>query len=1018
MNGLLQKKCLIKFILNQGFMKKQFSFYKILFLFLGLGFFISASAQEVSVTGTVTDAETGDPLPGVTVVIQGTQQGTITQVDGTYNVSVPEDAILAFSFIGYNSQEISVAGQNQIDVALEPATLGLDEVVVIGYGSVKKEDLTGSVTAVDASKLNKGLATSPSDLISGKIAGVSVVSSGGAPGAGSMIRIRGGSSMSATNDPLIVIDGVPVDNASGVSGMSDPLSSIHPNDIATFTVLKDASATAIYGSRASNGVIIITTKEGRKGEMRIAYDGNFSVSTDKGTVDVMNAENFRQYVTNLYGSDSEQAQALGDASTDWQDQIFQTALSTDHNISFSGDFKNIPYRVSVGYTNEEGILKTSNMERTTGSLNVSPKFLNDRLSVKLNVKGVYNTNSFADQGAIGSATQFDPTQPVYSDSPYGNGYYMSLKEDGTPIDIGLANPVAVLDQREDESVVYRSIGNVQLDYEFLALDGLKANLNVGYDVSESDGDVFVQDNSPMSYVWGTYKSGWGENRDYYQLKRNYLLDFYLNYNKEVNNHHFDVMGGYSWQKFYREENNKYPYSEAMAQQEGAEFYKDGDDYSTEAYVISFFGRLNYNFMQKYLFTFTLRNDGSSRFSPDNQWGLFPSAALAWKISNESFLSGSDVLSDLKLRLSYGITGQQSLGQGDYPWMGRYNYSNAGANYFFGDSMVRLLRPVAFDENLKWEETTTYNIGLDYGFLDNRVSGTLDFYYRETEDLLNTVAIPAGTNFSNQLLTNVGELTNRGFEFSVTGRPIVGKDLSWNLSYNIAYNENEIKKLTVNDDPDYEGVIYGGIDGGTGNNILIHQVGNPAGSFYVFEQVYDEEGRPVEGAYVDQNDDGVITEKDRIAYKKSAPDFTMGLSSQLNYKNWDFNFSLRAHLGNYAYNNVQSNRESYNTTYDPSGFLKNRLNSALYTDFENVRYRSSYYIQEASFLKMDNISLGYTFEDLGLWKENQRARVSFTVENPFVVTDYDGLDPEFGNDGIDNNIYPNPRIFILGLSFNF
>ncbi|SFE40862.1 SusC/RagA family TonB-linked outer membrane protein [Thermophagus xiamenensis] len=999
-------------------MKKQFNFFKILFLLIGLGIYTGATAQERMVTGIVTDADTGGPLPGVTVVKKGTFEGVITQVDGTYSIEVTPNDVLVFSFVGYKSIEEPVGDREVINVALAPDVLGLEEVVVIGYGTVKKEDLTGSVTAVDASKLNRGLATSPSDLISGKVAGVSVVSSGGAPGAGATIRIRGGSSMSASNDPLIVIDGVPVDNSTGINGMADPLSSIHPNDIKTFTVLKDASATAIYGSRASNGVIIITTKEGSKGKMRVSYNGNFAVSTKRGTVDVMGADEFRQYVTDLFGAGSEQVAALGDYSTDWQEEIFQTALSTDHNISFSGSLKDIPYRVSVGYTSEEGILKTSKMERTTGALNLSPKFLDNRLSVKLNVKGVYNTNRFADTGAIGSATQFDPTQPIYADSPYGNGYYMSLKEDGTPIDIGLANPVAVLEQKEDESTVYRSIGNAQIDYKFLFLDGLNANLNVGYDVSKSDGDVIYADNSPMSYVWGNNKAGWGENSSYSQTKENYLLDFYLNYNRDFAAHHFDVMGGYSWQKFYRDEENEYPYSAEKALETDEEFYKDGYDYSTESYVISFFGRLNYNYAQKYFVTFSLRNDGSSRFSPDNQWGLFPSAALAWKISNESFLEGSDVVSDLKLRLSYGVTGQQSLGQGDYPWMGRYSYSTAGANYYFGDTIVRLLRPLAYDENLKWEETTTYNVGVDYGFLGNRISGTLDFYYRETEDLLNTVAIPAGTNFSNQLLTNVGELTNKGVEFSITGRPLAEKDFSWILSYNIAYNKNEIKKLTINDDPDYVGVEHGGIDGGTGNNILIHQVGQPAGSFYVFEQVYDESGKPVEGAYVDQNGDGEITEQDRIAYKKADPDFIMGLSSQLNYKNWDFNFSLRSHIGNYAYNNVQSNREAHNTIYDPSGFLKNRVTSAKYTDFENVRYRSSYYVQEASFLKMDNISLGYTFDNLGLWGKEQMARVSFTVENPFVITDYDGLDPEFGNDGIDNNIYPNPRVFIIGLSLNF
>lgn len=1000
-------------------MKKMLFKQKFLLLLLGCLIPLGVYAQEVAVSGKITDAGDGMGLPGVTVVVKGTHTGTITSATGEYNIRVNAGDVLQFSFIGFNAVERTVeAGVTIIDVAMTSSVFGMDEVVVIGYGSVRKEDLTGSVTAIDATKLNKGLATSPSDLLAGKIAGVSVTSDGGAPGAGASIRIRGGSSMSASNDPLIVIDGVPVDNSSGINGMANPLASIHSNDIETFTVLKDASATAIYGSRASNGVIIITTKKGAKGDLKVSYDGSVSVSTKTGTVDVMSGDVFRSYVTDLFGDGSDQVAALGAASTDWQEEIFRTTISSDHNVGFSGAAKEVPFRISLGYTNQEGILKTSAMERTTASLNLNPKLFEDRLNVQVSLKGTYSKSSFADHGSIGSATQFDPTQPVYAQNIYGNGYYMSLKEDGTPIDIGLANPLAVLEERSDNADVYRSIGNLQLDYAFDFIAGLKANLNLGYDISESEGDVVVNDNSPMSWVWGNYKSGWGDNRTYSQTKRNTLLDFYLNYNKEVAAHRIDVMGGYSWQRFFREEDNIYPYSPESAENFGEEFYRDMDDYSTESYIVSFFGRLNYSLMNKYLLTFTLRNDGSSRFSPDNQWGLFPSVALAWRLNNESFMMGQELFSDLKVRLGYGVTGQQSLGQGDYPWMARYSYSQAGANYYFGDTKIPLIRPVAYDENLKWEETTTYNIGLDFGILNNRITGALDVYQRETVDLLNTVAIAAGTNFSNQLLTNVGELTNKGFEFSVTGRPLVGENFNWILNYNIAYNENEITKLTINDDPNYSGVIHGGIDGGTGTNIKIHSLNNPAGSFYVYEQIYDEAGKPIEGAYVDQNKDGAINEEDLIIYKKSSPDITMGFSSQLNYRSWDFNFSLRANLGNYAYNNIQSNREAINGIYDPSGFLKNKVNSAIYTNFEQPRYLSSYYIQEASFLRMDNVSLGYTFDDLGIWREDQRGRISFTVQNPFVITDYKGLDPEFSNDGIDNNIYPHPRVFILGLSLNF
>ena len=987
----------------------------------GLLMILSANAQtgtQINVSGSVTDVN-GEPLIGVNILVEGTSTGTVTDYDGNFQLRVPADAVLNISYIGYRPQQVAVNNSTTIQIVLVEDTELLDELVVIGYGTVRKDDATGSVVAVDATKLNRGLATSPSDLLAGQVAGLSVVSAGGAPGSSSSIRIRGGSSMSASNDPLIVIDGVPVDNATGVSGMANPLSTINSNDIETFTVLKDASATAIYGSRASNGVIIITTKKGKSGKLQMAYNGNFSVSTRTGAVDVMDAPTFRNYVVNSFGADSQQAAALGNSETNWQDQIFRTAVSTDHNISLSGSAgEKLPYRISLGYTNENGILKTSNLERYTGSINLSPSFLDGQLRVQLNARGMYNTNRFADQGAINSATQFDPTMPVYdtTGSPYGNGYHMTLKADGTPIDIALANPLAILMQRQDNSKVMRSIGNMQVDYNMPFLDGLRANLNVGYDISDSNGDVMVEDNSPMSYTWGSYKSGWGENSNYSQYKLNTLLDFYLNYVKEAGAHRFDAMGGYSWQRFYNETENFYPYSAAMAAETGNEFYREGNDYSTESFVISFFGRLNYSLLDRYLLTLTLRNDGSSRFSPDNKWGLFPSAAFAWKIINEPFMADSDAMSDLKLRLGYGVTGQQNLGSGDYPWMGRYSYSQAGANYFFGDQMIPLIRPLAYDENLKWEETTTYNAGLDYGFLNNRITGAFDVYYRKTTDLLNTVGIAAGTNFSNQLLTNVGELENKGIEFTITGRPIVSKDWNWNLSYNVTLNQNRITKLTINDDPSYVGVRFGGIDGGTGNNIAIHAVNYPAGSFYVYEQVYDEAGKPLEGVFVDQNADGSINEQDMIPWKNASPDLYMGLSSQLSYKNWDFNFSVRGNIGNYAYNNIQSNRESKNTTFDPSGWLKNRVNSATYTNFDAVHYQSSYYIQDASFMKVDNVSLGYSFTHL--LNQQQTGRIHFTVQNPLVVTNYSGLDPEFTNNGIDNNIYPHPRVFILGLNLNF
>lgn len=1004
----------------------------ILSVLIGLFLSFNVLAQNVALKGNVKDAN-GEAIIGASVLQAGTTNGTITDIDGNFILSAPEGSSITISYVGYVTQNIVNHGQSNLIVVLKEDSEVLDEVVVIGYGQVKKNDLTGSVTAIDADKMVKGAVSSATDMLTGKAAGVSVVSSGGAPGAGATIRIRGGSSMSASNDPLIVIDGVPVDN-SEIKGMSNPLLTVHPSDIATFTILKDASATAIYGSRASNGVILITTKTGKEGKVKVGYNGSFSVNTRAGKIDVMDADEFRNFVITKFGADSPQAEALGSANTDWQDQIFHAAVSTDHNVSVSGAVPHMPYRVSASYSTENGILKTSNMQRTTGAINLNPNFFDKKLNIQLNVKGIYNRNRFADTGAIGAATQFNPTKPVYQDGlAFGNGYYLDMQKPDPdkpsfvpqPIGIAISNPLAMLEEKDDVSDVYRSIGNAQIDYRFHFLPELRANLNVAYDVSKSEEDKIIYDNSSMTYSSGNYKAGWGENEHIYQLKRTHLLDFYLNYVKEFGINNIDVMAGYSWQHFYNKTENAYPYSTAMAEKEGKADYKDSQQFETESYLVSFFGRLNYTLLGRYLFTFTLRDDGSSRFSPDNRWGIFPSAALAWRMKDETFLKDIAVLSDLKLRLGWGITGQQNLGNGDYPYMARYQYSKAGANYYFGDTKVNLLAPLEYDADLKWEETTTWNAGLDFGFLSGRLTGSLDAYFRKTKDLLNTVAVPAGANFSNELLTNVGELENKGFEVTINTHPIVTKDWNWTLGFNLSYNKNKITKLTVNDDPNYPGVQHSGIDGATGYKAMIHKVGQPFNSFYVYEQIYRPDGSPIEGAYVDQNQDGKIDEKDLICFKKAAPDVFLGLTSQLSYKQWDLNFGLRASFGNSVYNNIQSNREAWagSQMYDQAGFLKNRLTSAEKTNFQISQPLSSYYVQNASFLRMDNITLGYTFDKV--FRAGQTARVYFTVQNPFVITKYSGLDPEIGrtstdedNTGMDNNIYPRPRTYMIGLNVNF
>ncbi|MFW6289318.1 MAG: SusC/RagA family TonB-linked outer membrane protein [Mariniphaga sp.] len=978
-----------------------------LFLFLvSLLIATSIDAQQLAVAGTVTDAETGEPLPGVTIAVQGTSRGTITNFDGQYTLETETGETLIFSFVGYIPQEITVGRENLVNVQLVQSVVGLDEVVVIGYGQVQREDATGSVRAISAEDFNPGAITSPQELVSGKIAGVNIVSGGGSPGEGATIRIRGGSSLSASNDPLIVIDGVPVDNE-GISGMKNPLNTIHPSDIETFTVLKDASATAIYGSRASNGVIIITTKRGRSGApLSVAYNGYTSIGTHANKILPLSAEEFRTVMQERYADNPNALDLMGDETTDWQDEIYRTAFGHDHNVSVTGSVSEMPFRASLGYTDQEGILKTDAMNRFTGSIGFNPTFLDDHLRLNLNLKGMAINNDFGNHGAIGSAFSFDPTQPVRNDSPYG-GFFTWTQENGDPITIANMNPVAQLEMRDDQSTVYRSIGNAEIDYRVHSFSDLRANLNLGYDISSSEGSIFIPENAPWAYDELT---GGGEDTKYSQDKKNMLLDFYLNYTKDIDaiESSVDAMAGYSWQHFWRA-------GESLTTNvRGTEVISD-TDYETENYLVSFFGRLNYTFKERYLATFTLRRDGSSRFSPDTRWGLFPAVALAWQIDEESFLADSQTLTELKLRLGYGVTGQQNITDNDYPYMPRYTYGEPNARYQFGNEFYTTIRPEGYDANIKWEETTTYNIGLDYGFLENRISGAIDAYYRVTDDLINFIPVPAGTNLTNQILTNVGDLENRGIEFSIDAVPVSRADLSWDVGFNVSFNKNEITRLTAIDDPSYVGVETGGISGGVGNTIQIHSVGFPANSFFVYEQVYDEDGMPVEGLYVDRNNDGAITNEDRYRYEKAAPDVTMGFSSGVNYLDWDFSFNGRVFLNNYIYNNVWSGQATFNNLYNSVGYLNNISDAVFDSGFRNPRYFSDYYVRNGSFLRLDNVSLGYTFRDV--LNEMLQVRVYGTVQNVFVITPYEGLDPEVSN-GIDNNIYPRPRTFQLGVSINY
>lgn len=1007
-------------------MKKSLRLKALLTLLVGLFLSIGAFAQQIAVKGHVKDT-TGEPVIGANVLVKGTTNGTITDFDGNFMLNVPKDAILSVSFVGYKSAEVKAA--STVMVTLEDDSQVLDAVVVIGYGSVKKNDMTGSVTAIKPDKLNKGLITNAQDMMTGKIAGVSVISKGGAPGEGATIRIRGGSSLTAENDPLIVIDGLAMDNK-GVKGLANPLSMVNPNDIESFTVLKDASATAIYGSRASNGVIIITTKKGQAGARpTISYDGNVSVSTVKSTVDVMDGDQFRSFIKDIWGEDSEAYSKLGNANTDWQKEIFRAAVSTDHNLTISGGLKNMPYRVSFGYTNQNGIVKTSKFERYTASVSLAPSFFEDHLKVNANLKGMIAKNRYADGSAVGSAVSFDPTQSVRSDDPYHQYYfdgYFQWNTDASSLNDDTwkrtfngnapGNPVALLEEKDDRAISKSLIGNLELDYKFHFLPDLHAHVNGGMDLSTGKQYTDVSPYSSTNNYYGSY--GW-EQKDKYNLS----LNAYLQYSKDfTDKHRFDVMAGYEWQHFHDTSDQEYwglyPLSNNVVENRGQRYNNTSSGSATESYLVSFFGRVNYTLLDRYLFTATVRQDGSSRFHKNNRWGLFPSFALGWKLKEEAFLKDVDVLSDLKLRLGYGITGQQNINSGDYPYLAVYETNKDGAYYpILGEGIT--YRPNAYNPDLKWEKTTTYNVGLDFGFLNNRINGAVDYYYRRTTDLLNSVFVSAGTNFKNKVLSNVGSLENSGIEFSINSKPVVTTDWTWDLGFNITYNKNEITKLTTGDSKNYYVAAGDNIGGGRDMKAMAHAVGHPASSFYVYQQVYDENGKPIENEFVDRNGDGTINGDDRYFYKKPTADVLMGLTSRLSYKSWDFSFSLRASLNNYVYNSVEAGGSDCNPTSVYSfGALNNRPLMGVANNIQNLKDNtllSDYFVQNASFMKCDNITLGYSFKKM--FGAPIGGRVYAAVQNVFTITKYKGLDPEVEK-GLDNNIYPRPLTTLIGLSLNF
>lgn len=942
-------------------MKRNATFKVLLMFIVGLFLSVNTFAQQIVVKGIVKDT-TGEPIIGANVIVKGTTNGTITDFDGNFLLNANKGDIIIISFIGYRSQEAQAAAS--MNIILKDDTELLDEVVVIGYGSVKKDDLSGSVVAIKAEEMNKGAVTSPQELIMGKVPGLSVSQGDGAPGAGSTIRIRGGASLNASNDPLIVIDGIPVSN-DAAPGTPNALATINPNDIETFTVLKDASATAIYGSRASNGVIIIQTKKGTQDKIKVSYSGTFTAKDPYKRIETLDAQSFREVMQAQYPEGTAQSADIQrilnvypNQSTDWQDAIYQTGLSTDQNIGIAGKAGFMPFRISLGYNTEKGTLKTSKYERYTGAVNLSPKFFDNHLSVDINVKGTINKNRFADSGAVGAAAFFDPTKPIYDEENRYNGYWNWGIVQGAQADLATQNPLSLLYDRNNHGTTKRSLGNIQLDYKIHGLEDLHANLNLGYDVAKTTGRNFVNSNSVQSSLDKTF-IGLGQGNTWNNLRRNHLLDFYMNYAKNIESikSNFDIMAGYSWQHFYYA-NHDITYSnptEDLGAKEGYTYDENErhyirDDHRRipyENYLISFFGRLNYNFMDRYLLTATLRRDGSSRFSENNRWGLFPSAALAWTISNEPFMKATEnVLSKLKLRLGYGVTGQQEIG--DYQYITSYSFSTNPNTTYLGTT---LLKPNGYSPDLKWEQTTTYNVAIDFGFLNNRINGSIEYYQKHTKDLLNTISAAAGTNFINLITANVGKMKNKGVEANVNAIAIQSKDFTWEVGYNITWNDSKITKLTTTFNPDYQG-----IDAGTNQK---HQVGEMPGTFYLYQQVYDENGKPIQNAFVDRNNDGQITEADRyLTHKSPMAKVYMGFSSQFSYKKWDLGFNLRANFGNYVYNGVASGNSTSNN-YGGKGFITNLYNGFQDTGFTllntSEQMASDYFLENASFLKMDNLT---------------------------------------------------------------
>jgi TonB-dependent starch-binding outer membrane protein SusC len=969
-------------------------------LFEWTGSALAQQPKDRNVQGKITD-ENNQPMVGVSIVVAETNLGTSTDINGEFSLRIPEGKKeLRISFIGYGTTTLTIPANNPINLQMKPSAQDLGEIVVIGYGTQRKGDLTGSISNVSTKDFNKGIISSPEQLINGKISGVQIMSNSGSPSSGSTIRIRGGASLNASNDPLIVLDGVPLE-AGGISGNDNNfLSLINPNDIESMTVLKDASSTAIYGSRASNGVIIITTKKADGKKLKVSFNSTNSVQVKTQLADMLSTDEFKNIVQ-TQGSDAQNA-LLENVDTNWNDEVYKVAFGTDNNLSIAGTAKKLPYRVSLGYYNQDGIVKTDNVERITGNLSLSPSFLKDYLKFNLGLKGSMNNNQFANSDAIWGAATFNPTIPVYSDSSSFGGYTEAIDGTGTPVTSAVLNPLGSLMQYHSTSDVKRLVSNFDMDYKVHFLPDLKFHAALGYDYAKGKGHIYVPETAAQYYLSGGRDYSYGPEE-----KENKLLTTYFNYNKNLKGLRstLDATMGYDYQ-FWK---NATPYYE--------ELNVSGETQSSVAatdqrhVLISYYGRLNYALASRYMLTATIRRDGTSRFNQDNRWGTFPSVALAWRISDEGFLKDIKVLSNLKLRASYGVTGQQE-GIGNYNYLSVYTLSQDGAQYIFGSDVVNTYRPEAYVADLKWETTKAFNYGLDFGFFKDRLTGSFEYYTRKTEDLLATVPSPAGTNFAKTILTNVGNVDSEGFEFSLNGTPIDNSNWTWNLSFNVSRQKQTIKNLSIVKGAEITNTSVGPTIDSYYFQVLTE--GYAPYMFYVYHQLYDETGKPIEGVYADLNDDNEINSSDLYRYHSPAPDYIFGFSTSVRYRKWNLGTSWRANVGNYVYNGMSMNSGAFGTMSYNSYQLNNLNKSYLKTGFQSRQYLSDYYVENASFLKMDNLTLGYNF---GKIADKANLNITVMIQNVFTITKYTGVDPEVPN-GMDNSFYPRPRIFSLSFGLEF